>query len=110
MAAVLLIVSALVCIFVAEGWAIEDTHQICGIICVILAFIQPFGALFRCGPTAPKRPIFNWLHRLVGVSAWILAGIRFAVLFESQIFILYCILFPAVTINMFKEFICNCCI
>ena len=29
-------------------------------------------ALFRCAPTASRRPVFNWLHWLVGSSAHLL--------------------------------------
>ena len=32
-------------------------------------------AMFRCSPTHSRRPIFNWLHWLVGCSAHVLGVI-----------------------------------
>ncbi|CAH2098145.1 unnamed protein product [Euphydryas editha] len=56
------------------GW--QDTgdnpHAITGIITVVLCFIQPIGAFFRPHPGTKHRPIFNWLHWLLGNSAHIL--------------------------------------
>lgn len=43
-----------------------------------LAFVffnlQPVMALFRPGPGDSKRPIFNWAHWGVGITAYILSG------------------------------------
>lgn len=56
------------------GW--QDTgdnpHAITGIVTVILCFIQPIGAYFRPHPGTKHRPLFNWMHWLVGNSAHIL--------------------------------------
>ena len=36
--------------------------------------LQPVMALFRPGPGDSKRPIFNWAHWGVGITAYILSG------------------------------------
>ncbi|KAM3958035.1 putative ferric-chelate reductase 1 homolog [Aphomia sociella] len=56
------------------GWSTtgDNPHAITGIVTVILCFIQPIGAYFRPHPGTKKRPIFNWLHWLVGNAAHIL--------------------------------------
>ncbi|KAJ6636406.1 putative ferric-chelate reductase 1 like [Pseudolycoriella hygida] len=57
-----------------RGWSAENNpHAILGTITTGLCFIQPFMALFRPGPTHKNRPIFNWLHWLVGNAAHLLA-------------------------------------
>lgn len=56
-----------------KDWSAEDNpHAILGCITTGLAFIQPFGAAFRPHPESRRRPIFNWLHWLVGNVAHIL--------------------------------------
>lgn len=45
-----------------------------GLIAVVLALAQPFIALTRCGVDHPQRPIFNVIHRTIGVVATVLAG------------------------------------
>ncbi|XP_059176710.1 putative ferric-chelate reductase 1 [Physella acuta] len=50
-------------------------HPIIGVIVMILTVINPVMSLFRCDPGTPKRPLFNWAHFFVGVSAHILAVI-----------------------------------
>lgn len=41
---------------------------------VILIFlIQPIMAFFRPGKDAPKRKLFNWMHRTVGLAALFLS-------------------------------------
>lgn len=68
------------------GWSGEQNpHAILGTVTTFLCFIQPFGALFRPSPTHKNRPIFNWLHWLVGNLAHILAS-RLILLF----LIFYC--------------------
>ena len=47
----------------------ENAHSVIGLICAILAFIQPFMAFARPGPDSPKRWIFNISHFLVGTAA-----------------------------------------
>ncbi|XP_069683115.1 putative ferric-chelate reductase 1 homolog [Periplaneta americana] len=56
-----------------KDWSAEDNpHAILGCVTTGLAFIQPFGAAFRPHPDSRRRPIFNWLHWLVGNVAHIL--------------------------------------
>lgn len=56
-------------------WSQEDNpHAILGVVTTFLAFIQPIGAAFRPHPGARRRPIFNWLHWLIGNMAHILAS------------------------------------
>ncbi|XP_060069635.1 putative ferric-chelate reductase 1 [Ylistrum balloti] len=50
-------------------------HPILGIIVTTLAVINPIMALFRCAPDHEKRPIFNFAHRLCGISAHIIAAL-----------------------------------
>ncbi|XP_059176709.1 putative ferric-chelate reductase 1 [Physella acuta] len=50
-------------------------HPIIGVIVMILTVLNPVMSLFRCDPGTPKRPLFNWAHFIVGVSAHILAVI-----------------------------------
>lgn len=63
-------------VYYVGGWSdiplSTNPHPLLGAISTGLCFIQPFMALFRCGPTHKKRPIFNWLHWFVGNSAQIL--------------------------------------
>ncbi|XP_013195136.2 putative ferric-chelate reductase 1 homolog [Amyelois transitella] len=56
------------------GWSStgDNPHAITGIVTVVLCFIQPIGAYFRPHPGTKKRPVFNWLHWLVGNAAHIL--------------------------------------
>ena len=65
---------------------------------------QPFMALVRPGPDSGTRWVFNWTHRLVGESAFVLAiaaiylttldGFKLAVPEEMYIVvILYCVLY-----------------
>lgn len=51
------------------------SHPILGIIITILCIANPVMALFRPGPDHDKRPIFNWAHWGVGMSAYILSAI-----------------------------------
>ncbi|XP_037068880.1 putative ferric-chelate reductase 1 homolog [Pollicipes pollicipes] len=75
---VLLSLAGLVCVFIqVGGWTATpmfgaegaNPHPLLGIICVALAVLQPLMALCRCHPTASRRPIFNWLHWMVGSAA-----------------------------------------
>ncbi|XP_068707880.1 uncharacterized protein [Montipora foliosa] len=70
-----LTIAGTIVIFVhVEGWSSgAGAHPICGIIAISLAVIQPIMAAFRPAPDAPKRRIFNWTHRLVGIVALIMA-------------------------------------
>lgn len=51
----------------------EFAHSIIGIIVICFALIQPIMALVRCKPDAKYRFIFNYVHRAVGLSAFILS-------------------------------------
>ncbi|XP_068710334.1 ferric-chelate reductase 1-like isoform X2 [Montipora foliosa] len=70
-----LTIAGTIVIFVhVGGWSSGDgAHPICGIIAISLAVIQPIMAAFRPAPDAPKRGIFNWTHRLVGIIALVMA-------------------------------------
>jgi hypothetical protein len=63
----------------AEGqWTDNDNgrlfaHSICGVIIVCCAQIQVWMALFRCHPESRFRFIYNWMHRLTGLLAFILS-------------------------------------
>uniref|UniRef100_A0A1I7UF57 DOMON domain-containing protein n=1 Tax=Caenorhabditis tropicalis TaxID=1561998 RepID=A0A1I7UF57_9PELO len=57
--------------FVNSGWG--GKHAIIGIIALCLAWLQPFISTLRCSPNDPRRPIFNYIHRGIGVIAMILA-------------------------------------
>ncbi len=78
-----------ICIFVAEKGEWEgpkvgkddfgnldsgDYHILLGLTASIVAFLQPIISLFRCSPTDSKRPIFNWIHRFLGISGWCISG------------------------------------
>ncbi|TKR73068.1 hypothetical protein L596_020424 [Steinernema carpocapsae] len=49
-------------------------HTVFGLMAIILAWLQPFNALLRCGPDHNYRPAFNWVHRLFGVVGWAFAA------------------------------------
>jgi len=78
-------VAGAVCMFVAEGFGIDHVHAYLGMCANLLGWSQPLNALARCpnrgqmtnscrcGPHDGKRPIFNWVHRLTGMTAWMLA-------------------------------------
>lgn len=71
-----LTVAGFIIIFVEiGGWSGEQNpHAILGTVTTVLCFIQPFGAMLRPAPTHRNRPLFNWLHWLVGNLAHILAS------------------------------------
>ena len=50
-----------------------NAHAAVGMASCCLAFVQPFMAFLRPGPDSGKRWLFNWTHRLVGESAFVLA-------------------------------------
>jgi len=73
----LLTIAGFVLIFIELGGWTSDTqnpHAILGVVTTVLTFIQPIGAAMRPTPSSPKRPLFNWLHWLVGNSAHIIAS------------------------------------
>lgn len=71
-----LTLAGFVLIFIELGeWVGPNSqiHAILGCVTTFLCFIQPIGAAFRPHPTARNRPLFNWLHWLIGNSAHIFA-------------------------------------
>ncbi|CAF3395104.1 unnamed protein product [Rotaria sp. Silwood1] len=48
-------------------------HSITGVIVISFSFFQPFIALFRCEPDSRYRFIFNFIHAVIGFSAFILS-------------------------------------
>lgn len=72
----ILSLSGSACIFVELGeWVSgpSQTHALLGVVTTVLAFFQPIFAAFRPHPDSSKRPIFNWIHWLVGNAAHIFA-------------------------------------
>ena len=51
----------------------NNPHPVIGLICVILAVLNPIMAVFRPHPGAPGRTLFNWAHWAVGNTAHICA-------------------------------------
>jgi len=47
-------------------------HAILGTTTLCLAFLQPIMAMMRCAPDHHLRPVFNWAHRIVGISVLVL--------------------------------------
>ncbi|XP_014210218.1 putative ferric-chelate reductase 1 homolog [Copidosoma floridanum] len=75
-------ITAAVLIFVeVGGLSTEVYHRSFGIATNILCFVQPFMAVMRPHPGAPRRALFNWVHWLVGNAAHVCAiiAIFFAV-------------------------------
>ncbi|XP_064188247.1 putative ferric-chelate reductase 1 [Anguilla rostrata] len=56
----------------AGDWA-GGAHPVLGCLVMILAFVQPFAALFRCTPDHKWRYIFNWTHALNALTIKVLA-------------------------------------
>lgn len=50
-----------------------SVHSLLGLIAIILSILQPILALCRCGHDHPKRFMFNWTHRFIGLTAVIFA-------------------------------------
>lgn len=76
---VVLSISGGVLIYIYSGGIVTgpgETHAWLGFITSTLAFLQPIGALFRPHPDSSRRPIFNWLHWLMGNTAHVLASER----------------------------------
>ena len=49
-----------------------NAHPVVGLLCVLLAILQPIMAALRPHPGANKRPLFNWAHWGVGNSSYLL--------------------------------------
>ncbi|KAK2859320.1 hypothetical protein Q5P01_003940 [Channa striata] len=64
---------AFIIIFVyAQDWA-GGAHPVLGVLVMILSFIQPIVAFFRCGPQHSMRFMFNWTHSLNALVIKLLA-------------------------------------
>nr|XP_046155407.1 putative ferric-chelate reductase 1 [Oncorhynchus gorbuscha] len=61
------------------GWS-GGVHPVLGCIVMILAFFQPIGAMFRCGPHHHWRFLFNWSHALNAVA---IKGLAVAAIFTG---------------------------
>uniref|UniRef100_A0A8C8D697 Ferric-chelate reductase 1 n=1 Tax=Oncorhynchus tshawytscha TaxID=74940 RepID=A0A8C8D697_ONCTS len=61
------------------GWS-GGVHPVLGCIVMILAFFQPIGAMFRCGPHHHLRFLFNWSHALNAVA---IKGLAVAAIFTG---------------------------
>ncbi|KAK0421281.1 hypothetical protein QR680_015155 [Steinernema hermaphroditum] len=48
-------------------------HTMFGLFSVLLAWIQPFNSLLRCGPRHRLRILFNWAHRSIGIISLLFA-------------------------------------
>lgn len=71
-----LITVGFVAIFIhVDGWSNvgSNPHPIIGCVVTGLAVLQPITAICRPQPTSPKRPIFNWGHKMIGNIAQITA-------------------------------------
>ncbi|XP_062377378.1 putative ferric-chelate reductase 1 [Sardina pilchardus] len=62
-----------------KGWS-GGSHPVLGCLVMILSFIQPFAALFRCGPQHYWRFVFNWFHFL---NALAIKGLAVAAIFTG---------------------------
>ncbi|KAK3591241.1 hypothetical protein CHS0354_010609 [Potamilus streckersoni] len=58
-----------------EGYQYLQAHPVLGIIVTILCVSNPIMTFFRPHPGTKYRPIFNWAHWGVGMSAYILSAI-----------------------------------
>lgn len=72
----LTIVGAILIFYEVGGWVQgpSQTHALVGVVTTVLCFIQPIAAALRPHPGSSKRPLFNWLHWLVGNVAHICAS------------------------------------
>jgi len=74
--ALLLTIAGIIVIFVhKKAWSEgAGAHPILGLVVSLLAVVQPIMAAFRPHPDEESRWLFNWAHRIVGVSAVIIAA------------------------------------
>ncbi|CAD6193965.1 unnamed protein product [Caenorhabditis auriculariae] len=61
----------------ASSWG--GKHAIIGLTALILAWLQPFISTLRCTPDNPRRPLFNYIHRAIGLVAITLATTAIAI-------------------------------
>ncbi|KAJ1367275.1 hypothetical protein KIN20_028154 [Parelaphostrongylus tenuis] len=60
---------------IGENFTSGSIHSLLGTIAILIAIVQPLLALMRCQPDTGARPLFNWVHRSLGI-----AGILFSVI------------------------------
>ncbi|KAL5020921.1 hypothetical protein ScPMuIL_000076 [Solemya velum] len=85
-----------------DGTNFQKAHPYLGVAVMILAFMNPMLALFRCHPESRRRKLFNWTHWFIGISVHILAiitifsgmtleeaGIPFYVLYIMMAYVIY---------------------
>ncbi|CAD6192577.1 unnamed protein product [Caenorhabditis auriculariae] len=80
---VVCMVASLLCIFISKQWTWTglgsnakywtEVHTNVGVIAVALAVVQVVGSYLRCDPGHPKRLVFNWTHRILGIVSYSLA-------------------------------------
>ncbi|KAF1764510.1 hypothetical protein GCK72_004458 [Caenorhabditis remanei] len=77
------ICTSIICIFVSTNFTWKGTgsvawywtqwHADLGTISTVLAVSQPLNSLLRCAPSNSQRKIFNWAHRITGMTSYTLA-------------------------------------
>ncbi|CAD5113573.1 DgyrCDS2736 [Dimorphilus gyrociliatus] len=80
-AAILTIIGAVLIFVHAGGFITYDTmpmklHPILGVVTIALAVLNPIMGIIKPDESSSLRPIFNWLHRLGGMSAGILGFVN----------------------------------
>ncbi|CAF1430615.1 unnamed protein product [Adineta steineri] len=58
---------------VNTGGKLFYAHSIMGVLIVCFSMTQVWMALFRCHPESKFRFIYNWMHRITGIAAFILS-------------------------------------
>ncbi|CAF4089741.1 unnamed protein product [Rotaria sp. Silwood2] len=61
-------------VWTSQSLSREFAHSIMGLIVVSTATLQSIMTIFRCRPDHPRRFIFNYVHRIVGISTLILSS------------------------------------
>ncbi len=62
-------------------------HSIFGIVSIGLGFVNPIMAFFRPAKDSRNRPIFNWAHRILGITIFVFAG-RYLLIYFLAVFTL----------------------
>ncbi|XP_067027448.1 ferric-chelate reductase 1-like isoform X3 [Acropora muricata] len=70
------LVSMIVMFYDGHWSAGAGAHAYIGIVVFVLSVIQPFMALMRPDPGAERRYIFNWAHRGVGLTCFLMAVVN----------------------------------
>uniref|UniRef100_A0A3Q0RYV6 DOMON domain-containing protein n=1 Tax=Amphilophus citrinellus TaxID=61819 RepID=A0A3Q0RYV6_AMPCI len=63
-----------------DVFGFQGAHSVLGCLVMILSFIQPIGAMLRCGPQHQLRNLFNWSHFL---NAVVIKAIAVAAIFTG---------------------------